>query len=65
MRYKDTIKLVKEALHNQSSYTEAEILYMKRALKQAKDGLARKRALKKQKGFGNEQSDGKTGKRNS
>ena len=54
MRYKDTIRLVKEALHNPNLYSEAELEYMKKAYDSAKLGLARKKALKKQKGFGNE-----------
>ena len=65
MRYKDTIRLVKEALHNPNLYSEAELEYMKRAYDSAKLGLARKKALKKQKGFGNESSAGETSQRKS
>jgi len=56
MRYKDTIKAAKKAIklaeQNPMLYTDAEILYMKRALRDAKDGLARKRE-KISKGFKN------------
>lgn len=65
MRYKDTIRLVKEALHNPNLYSEAELEYMKRAYDSAKLGLARKKALKKQKGFGNESSAGEISQRKS
>jgi len=65
LRYKDTIRLVKEALHNPNLYSEAELEYMKRAYDSAKLGLARKKALKKQKGFGNESSAGEISQRKS
>lgn len=65
MRYKDTIRLVKEALHNPNLYSEAELEYMKKAYDSAKLGLARKKALKKQKGFGNESSAGEISQRKS
>ena len=65
MRYKDTIRLVEEAMHNPNLYSEAELGYMRRALDSAKLGLARKKALKKQKGFGNESSAGETSQRKS
>ena len=42
MRYKDTIRLVEEAMHNPGLYSEAELEYMKRAYDFAKLGLARK-----------------------
>ena len=53
MRYKETIRLVKEALDNPSLYSEAEIIYMKKALDNAMLSLARKKYNKKKKGFGN------------
>lgn len=65
MRYKDTIRLVKEALHNPNLYSEAELEYMKKAYDSAKLGLAKKKALKKQKGFGNESSAGEISQRKS
>jgi len=65
LRYKDTIRLVKEALHNPNLYSEAELEYMKRAYDSAKLGLAKKKALKKQKGFGHEQSTGEARQRKS
>ena len=39
MRMKDTIRLTKEALKQPWLYTEAELLYMKKARKAAKKGL--------------------------
>jgi hypothetical protein len=39
MRMKDTIRLTKEALKNPWLYTEAELLYMKKARTRAKKGL--------------------------
>ncbi|WDS61148.1 hypothetical protein SBM3_00060 [Synechococcus phage S-BM3] len=57
MRFKDTIKLCKETLKlaekHPMRYTDAEILYMKKALRVAQEGLKRKRDLKS-KGFKNE-----------
>ena len=53
MRYKETIRLVKEALDNPSLYSEEEIMYMKKALDNAMLLLARKKYKKKKKGFGN------------
>ncbi len=53
MRYKETIRLVKKALDNPSLYSEAEIIYMKKALDNAMLLLARKKYNKKKKGFGN------------
>ena len=53
MRFKDTIRLAKEALKHPEMYSEEEILYMKKALDSAKNGLAQKKLRKKQKkGFG-------------
>jgi len=56
MRYKDTIKAAKKAIKlaekNPMMYTDAEILYMKRALRTAKADLAAKRE-KMSKGFKN------------
>ena len=58
MRYKETIRLVKEALDNPSLYSESEIIYMKKALDNAMVSLARKKYNKKKKGFSNyENSD--------
>ena len=53
MRYKETIRLVKEALDNPSLYSEEEIIYMKKALDNAMFSLARKKYNKKKKRFGN------------
>lgn len=57
MRFKDTIKLCKKTLKlaekHPMRYTDAEILYMKKALRAAQEGLQRKRDLKS-KGFKNE-----------
>ena len=57
MRYKDTIKAAKKAIkladQNPMLYSEEEILYMKRALRDAKEGLKRKREMMS-KGFKNE-----------
>ncbi len=39
MRMKDTIRLTKEALKNPWLYSEAELLYMKKARTRAKKGL--------------------------
>ena len=56
MRYKDTIKAAKKAIKlaekNPMMYTDAEILYMKRALRTAKADLAAKRE-RLSKGFKN------------
>ena len=53
MRFKDTIKLAKEALKHPEMYSEEEILYMQKALDSAQRGLAQKKLRKKQqKGFG-------------
>lgn len=53
MRFKDTIKLAKEALKHPEMYSEEEILYMQKALDSAQRGLAQKKLTKKQqKGFG-------------
>ena len=47
MRFKDTIKVAKKAIKlaekNPMMYTNEEILYMKRALRLAKQGLEEKR----------------------
>ena len=57
MRFKDTIKLCKKTLKlaekHPMRYTDAEILYMKKALRAAQEGLKHKRDLKS-KGFKNE-----------
>jgi len=53
MRYKETIRLIKEALKVPELYSEEEILYMKKSLDSAKINLARKQSNKKKKGFGN------------
>ena len=57
MRLKDTIKAAKEAIKladkNPMLYTDEEIVYMKRALRLAKEDLKRKRELMS-KGFKNE-----------
>ena len=39
MRMKDTIRLTKEALKQPWLYSEAELLYMRKARKRAKKGL--------------------------
>ena len=65
MRYKDTIKLVKQALQNPHLYSEEEITYMKRQLDSAIIGLARKKFNKKKKGFGYDDPDSKTNSSNS
>ena len=55
MRLKDQIKIAKKALKegdkHPTMFSDAELIYMKRALKQAKFALKTKKALKK-KGFG-------------
>lgn len=55
MRYKETIRLIQEALQNPELYSDDEILYMKKSLDSAKINLAHKQYIKKQrkKGFGN------------
>ena len=57
MRFKDTIKLCKKTLKlaekHPMRYTDAEILYMKKALRVAQEGLKRKREMMS-KGFKNE-----------
>ena len=57
MRMKDTIKAAKKAIKladkNPMLYTDEEIIYMKRALRLAKEDLKRKRELMS-KGFKNE-----------
>ena len=57
MRLKDTIKAAKKAIKladkNPMLYTDEEIIYMKRALRLAKEDLKRKRELMS-KGFKNE-----------
>ena len=52
MRYKETIRLIKEALKTPELYSEEEILYMRKSLDSALLNLARKKIIKKQKGFG-------------
>jgi len=52
MRYKETIRLIKEALKTPELYSEEEILYMRKSLDSALLNLARKKTIKKQKGFG-------------
>lgn len=52
MRYKETIRLIKDALQNPQLYSEEEILYMRKSLDSALLNLARKKIIKKQKGFG-------------
>jgi hypothetical protein len=52
MRFKDTIRLIKEALKTPEMYSDEEIQYMKKALDVAVLGLARKKFQKKKKGFG-------------
>ena len=52
MRYKETIRLIKEALKTPELYSEEEILYMRKSLDSALLNLARKKITKKQKGFG-------------
>jgi hypothetical protein len=57
MRYKDTIRLVKQALQQPWNYSEAELQYMKVALDKAILGLSRKKFEKKKKqGFGYDDS---------
>lgn len=55
MRLKEQIKIAKKAIKegdkHPTMFSDAELIYMKKALKQAKFALKRKRALKK-KGFG-------------
>ena len=57
MRYKDTIKAAKKAIklaeQNPMLYTDAEIMYMRRALRTAKADLAAKRE-RLSKGFKND-----------
>jgi hypothetical protein len=57
MRFKDTIKAAKKAIKlaekNPMLYTDEEIIYMKRALRTAKEDLKRKREFMS-KGFKNE-----------
>ena len=52
MRYKETIRLIKEALKTPELYSEEEILYMRKSLDSALLNLARKKIIKKQKRFG-------------
>lgn len=53
MRFKDTIRLAKEALKHPKMYSEEEILYMQKALDSAKRSLkAKKLKRKEEKGFG-------------
>ena len=52
MRYKETIRLIKDALKTPELYSEEEILYMRKSLDSALLNLARKKIIKKQKGFG-------------
>ena len=53
MRYKDTIRLAKEALKHPELYNENELTYLKKALDRAKNGLQEKKLRRKrQKGFG-------------
>jgi hypothetical protein len=52
MRYKETIRLIKKALKTPHLYSEEEIVYMKKALDSALLGLACKKLIRKQKGFG-------------
>jgi hypothetical protein len=60
MRYKETIKLCKKTLklakQHPMRYTDAEILYLTKALSAARDGLNKKRAMKS-KGFKNDGID--------
>lgn len=65
MRYKDTIRLVNQALLDPHLYNEEEIAYMKKQLDMAILGLARKKINKKSKGFGYDDLDGKTNSSNS
>ena len=52
MRYKETIRLIKEAFKTPELYSKEEILYMRKSLDSALLNLARKKTIKKQKGFG-------------
>ncbi len=52
MRYKETIRLIKKSLKTPELYSEEEILYMRKSLDSALLNLARKKNIKKQKGFG-------------
>ena len=52
MRFKETIRLVKEALEHPEMYSEEEISYMKKALDSAVKQLEVKKLKRKQKGFG-------------
>ena len=47
MRYKDTIRLAKEALKHPELYNENELSYLKKALERAKSGLKEKQLRKK------------------
>jgi hypothetical protein len=55
MRYKETIRLIEEALQNSELYSDEEIIYMKKSLNSAKINLARKQHIKQQRknGFNN------------
>tara|TARA_B100000035_G_scaffold162148_1_gene138082 strand:+ start:3531 stop:3785 length:255 start_codon:yes stop_codon:yes gene_type:complete len=55
-RLKDQIRLAKLALEQPELFTDAELIYMKRQLRQAKLELKKKKQLKKR-GFGNESSE--------
>ena len=58
MRYKETIRLVKKALEQPWKYSDAELLYMRKALDDAILGLATKKFnKKKKKGFGYDYSE--------
>tara|TARA_Y100001963_G_scaffold50671_1_gene70870 strand:- start:6679 stop:6861 length:183 start_codon:yes stop_codon:yes gene_type:complete len=46
MKFKETIKLIKNALKQKHLYNPTEIYYMKAALKEAKKGLKLKRSVK-------------------
>ena len=72
MRFKDTIKLAKQALKlakkNPMLYTEEEVHDMRISLRAAKESLKRKREMKR-KGFSNEfsktsNSDSRSGENN-
>tara|TARA_A200000159_G_scaffold85691_1_gene79236 strand:- start:3027 stop:3281 length:255 start_codon:yes stop_codon:yes gene_type:complete len=55
-RLKDQIRLAKLALEHPELYNDAELMYMKKQLRQAKLELKKKKQLKKR-GFGNESSE--------
>jgi hypothetical protein len=59
MRYKESIKLIKEALKHHWMYTEEELTYMRKQLRMTKE------LLKKKKSFKNVCNEGKSSNSNS